>query len=425
MNGRLLRYTAVIAAGLTLAACTSSGDKSSSKGSSGTTTITFWNSFTSSDKPAVEALVAKFNAAGQGVKVDMTIQPFDVLTQKLLPAYAAGHGPTITTLDASQVPGFASKGVLAPVDDVYASGGLDASKLPTASLNSTKWDGKQYGVPFAAAGTMLYYNKKLFAAAGITHPPTSMDELAADAIKTTKYSASDPTKSQYGFIIPDHAAPATWNALLESQGGSVVSADGKDSTFGDPATITAMSFWSNLILKNHISPAGLGGVDTDNLFGAGRAAMYINGPWASTGFKQAGIDLGIAPVPAGSAMQTCTAVSSNMHLNAHASSAQKQAAYKFFKFWNSEATQTYWAIHSAYPPNLSDIPASAVSANPTSAAFVGAKNPRFYLPGIVAATQIDSNVVVPTIQKITEGHGTPQDLMPAAAQQIDSLLGSQ
>ncbi|MDX6255124.1 MAG: multiple sugar transport system substrate-binding protein [Frankiales bacterium] len=412
----------------TSASSASPSGQASSKAPQGggpTTSITFWNSFTSSDKPAVEALVKQFNDSGQGVKVDMTVEPFDVLTQKLLPAYAAGQGPTITTLDASQVPGIASKGVLASVDDLYGSSGLDPKTLPAASLASTMWQGKQYGVPFAAAGTMLYYNKKIFAAAGITNPPTTMDELASDAVKTTKYTSGDQTKNTYGFIVPDHAAPATWAVLLNSMGGNVVSDDGKSSEFDSPGTVKAMDFWTNLIIKNHISPAGLGGVDTDNLFAAGKAAMYINGPWASSGFKTAGIDFGVVPVPAGSAMQTCTAVSSNMHLNAKASTAQKAAAYKFFKFWNSAASQTYWAIHSAYPPNLNTVPASAIAANPTSAAFLGAKGAKFYLPGIVNATQIDSNVVVPIIQKVTEGKGTPEQLLPDASKQITALLAGQ
>lgn len=420
-----MRSRATVAAALAMAATVAlagcgGGDDDSQSG--GTTTITFWNSFTSSDRPAVEALVKKFNNSQSDVRIDMTIQPGDVLAQKLLPAYAAGKGPTLTTLDASQLPEYASKGVFAPVDDAYGSGKLDPGTLPPASLDSTKWKGKQYGVPFSATGTMLYYNKKLFAAAGIASPPTTMDQLATAAVKTTKYVAGDQSKSQYGFVVSDHAGPATWAVLLESMGGGVVSEDGARSTFGDDATISAMNYWTDLIRNKHVSPTGLSGVDADNLFGAGRAAMYINGPWVSTGFKQAGVDFGVVPVPAGSATQTCTAISVNLHLNARASAAQKAAADKFFVFWNSVESQTYWAIHSAYPPNRSDIPASAVAQNPTAAAFTQAKGQRFYLRGLLKATQIDTNVVVPTIQKITQGQGTPASLLPAAAKQIDALL---
>jgi multiple sugar transport system substrate-binding protein len=392
-------------------------------GGSTTTHITFWNSFTASDRPAVEALVAKFNATQQSVKVDMTIMPADVLGQKLLPAYAAHKGPTITTLDASQVPEFASKGAIAAVDDVYGSGGLDASILPAASLAATKWNGKQYGVPFAATDTMLYYNKTLFKAAGIASPPTTMAELASDAVKLTKYNSATPSKSQFGFIIPDHAAPATWAILLWDDGGGVVSDDGKTSTLGSAGSIKAVDYWAGLIKNQHISPAGLAGTDTDTLFSSGRAAMYINGPWASAGFTQAKVDFGVVPVPKGNVAQTSDAISVNMHLDAAASSSQKAAAETFFKYWNTAETQTYWATHSAYPPNLSTIPSSALASNPVSQEFQKGVGGRFYLGGLTQATQIDTEYVTPAIQQITEGKGTAGDLLPKVAKQIEPLLG--
>jgi hypothetical protein len=40
----------------------------------------------------------------------------------------------------------------------------------------------------------------------------------------------------------------------------------------------------------------------------------------------------------------------------------------------------------------------------------------------MAAAQIDSDVVVPTIQRITAGEGTAAELMPPASDQIDELL---
>jgi multiple sugar transport system substrate-binding protein len=368
--------------------------------------------------------VKKFNDSGQGVKVDMTIMPNDVLTQKLLPAYAAGQGPTVAALDTGLFPGVVAKGVIAPVDDLYTNG-LDAKILPQANLASTKYQGKQYGVPFAATCTMLYYNKKLFAADGISKPPTTMTELAADAVKLTHYSSGDQTKNTYGFIVPDHAAPATWAVLLDAMGGGVVSDDGKSSTLGSPSTIKAMNFWSDLILHKHVSPAGLGGVETDNLFAAGKAAQYINGPWVSASFKSAGVDFGVVPVPAGSATQECTAVGTNMHLNAKATDAQKAAAYKFFTFWNTPQNQTFWAVTTGYPPNLSTVPPSAYASNATASTFATAKGAKFFLPGIVNATEINNDVVTPTIQKITEGQASADSLLPEESKQIDTLLSGQ
>jgi multiple sugar transport system substrate-binding protein len=169
----------------------------------------------------------------------------------------------------------------------------------------------------------------------------------------------------------------------------------------------------------------MSGVEADNLFAAGKAAMVINGPWSSGAFAEAGIDYRIAPVPPGSVTQASAAVSVNMHLAADASDAQRQAAYDFFAFWNSEESQTYWAIQTGYPPNRTDVPASAVAENPTSASFSEAVGARLYLQGLTRATQINDDVVIPTIQRMTRGEGTPAELLPEAAAQVDALLSEQ
>ncbi len=288
-----VRTAAIFGVGLTgagaLAGCGSStssaaataGPSTSAAGAAGSaagaggsaTTITFWNAYTSGDRPALESLIKKFNQSQSAVQVAMTIMPNDVLTQKLLPAYAAKKGPTMVVLDPSLVPAYASKGVFSPLDGLYSAGVVDASVLPAGSMSATEFDGKQYGVPFAATATMLYYNKTLLKKAGIAAPPGTLAELAASAVKTTRYAGGKSTQSVYGFALPDHAAVSTWSVLIQDAGGGIVAADLKSSTFGDPKTIAAVTFWSDLIKNDHISPVAASGDDTDSLFAAGRAAM--------------------------------------------------------------------------------------------------------------------------------------------------------
>jgi multiple sugar transport system substrate-binding protein len=424
MHGKLKTAASVAALGAAVAFALTGCSGPSSSGSGGVTHITFWNSFTSDDKPAVEHLVQQFNATHKSVKIDMTIQPADVLAQKLLPAYSAGKGPTITSLDASQVPQYAKLGVIAPVDDVYSSGALDKSVLPKASLDATTYDGKQYGIPMAATNSALYYNKAMFKAAGIANAPATMDELAADAKKLTKYTAGADTKNVYGIAIPETQAISHWAVLLWSEGGDILNSDNTRSELGSAATIKAANYWNDLIQKDHITPVGLNGVQGDSLFSSGRAAMVMNGPWASSGYKAAKIDFGVVPVPKGPAGQFANAVSVNMHLNAAATDEQKKAASTFFKYWNSTASQTYWSVHTSYPPNLSTVPASAIASNQTASEFAKASGGRFYLSGLTDYAKIDGDVIVPTIQKMTSGNGTPASLFPGAAKKIDDLLAS-
>lgn len=415
------RYMAAIvvagAASLVLGACGTGGTGGDSGNGDGPVTITFWNSYTASDRPAVEALVQKFNDSQDDVVVDMTIQPGDVLSDTLLPAYQAGEGPTIVTLDASMVPSYVDMGVFQPVDDFYDEGRLDPATLPQASLEATTYDGQQWGVPFGATPTMLYWNKDLFEAAGVEGPPTTMDEMADAAVAIT-----DPDAGVYGIAIADREAPSAWAVFMWAEGGGIVSDDRTESIFGSEASIAAVTRWSDLMINEGISPVGLNGVDGDTLFGAGQAAMLINGPWVSAGLDEAGLNYGIAPVPAGTVTQTAVAISTNVHLNADASDAEKEAAYDFMEFWNSTESQTYWALNTGYPPNRSDVDPAALADNPTAQAFAADSASKFYLGGLLNASKIDADYVVPTIQRITAGEGTAAELMPEASQGIQELL---
>lgn len=383
----------------------------------GTTTITFWNGFTDTDRPFVEEIVQRFNDSQDSVVVELTIEAWDVLIPSLLPAYAAGEGPTIVGLGAEQFPGLVEQGVWAPLDGLYDGGLLDPATLPPASLEATTYDGAQYGAPMAATAGMLYFNNELLAEAGLDGPPETLDELADYAVELT-----DEAAGQFGLALPDHAAMPSWAVLLWANGGGIVSEDNSRSILGDPESIEAAEFWTALIINEKITPVGMSGVEADNLFAAGDAAMQFNGPWAANLFEEAGIDYGIAPVPPGSATQAAAAVSVNMHLDASATEAEAAAAHEFMAFWNSEESQTFWAINSGFPPNRTDVPASEVEENPTAAAFSSAVGARLYLKGLTQATQIDNDIVIPMIQRMTRGEGSPEELLTEAAGQVDALL---
>jgi multiple sugar transport system substrate-binding protein len=401
-----------------LAGCSSGSGGGSG---SGPVTITFWNGFTAADKPNIEKIVSDFNKSQSKVKVEMTIEPWDTLYEKLLPAYAAGNGPTLVGMDQGQFPGYASKGVLRPMDDFYKSWS-DSKNLRKANIDATLYKGANYGVPMTGSTCMLYYNKKLLQADGITTLPTTLDELGQDVVKLTHYNAASPTSSTYGFDLPDNNGVETWISLMQADGGGVVSSDGTKSVLDSSGSVKAVDYWSNLIINDHVSPVGLSGVDGDNLFAAGKAAFYVNGPWASGTFKQAGIDFGLMSVPKGSVAQASPLNSDNFGVDKKATDAQVQAAETFIKWFDSPKEQTYYSVNTGTPPIRTDITEKQLSVSPTAIAFSKAVGATPSYPQQVNFAQMDANVFLPTIQKIENGKGTAADLLPPASKQIDSLI---
>jgi multiple sugar transport system substrate-binding protein len=292
-------FTAVAAFGLLAAGCSSGPASSASSGSSaasgGHVTLTYWNGFTGPDGPTVTALVNQFNKTHPNITIKMSIMPWDVFYQKLLPAFASGNAPDIVAMDTQQLPQYATKNVFLPLTSYYANAADDTSALVAGAVAGTKVNGTEYGVPANFAPLMLYWNKKLFAAAHISGPPQNWAQWQADVVKLS-HGGSSP---QYGIALAENNTIPMWPVLLWENGGGVTNTDATQGMLSDAASVGAVTQWSQLVLKDGIAPQNITGAEADSLFQAQKAAMEMNGPWATTGYQTAGVDFGLAPVPAG------------------------------------------------------------------------------------------------------------------------------
>jgi multiple sugar transport system substrate-binding protein len=428
-TARRLTGVALVTA-LALTGCAGQGKKQDegSTTSGGKVTISFWNGFTGPDRAAVEGLVKKFNESQSKVTVNMEISPWDVFFQKLLPSIGAGKGPDLMGMDAAQLPQYATRGVLREMDSYYSDPANESDKLVKAAVDATSWQGKHYGVPMNFTTLLLYWNKKMFKDAGLNPdtPPKTWADFESAAKKLTKDTNGDGKPEQYGLALADHQTIAMWPILFWGNGGGVVSDDGKKALLGDPKTIEAMQHWGDLVRNQHISPIGLAGADADKLFQSKKAAMEIVGPWMTTGFKDAGIDFGLAAPPAGPAGPVTLGTSVSFAVNAKTTDQKAQAAREFIKFWNTKDSQKYWALGSGFPPNRTDITADELKDNPYVVAFgEPARTSKFYLANVKEFTKVNDTIYTPALQKVLNGKGTAQDLFSKASTDIQQLLDSQ
>ena len=410
---------AALCAAAALAGCSSSGPASTAPGSgNGVVTLTYWSGFTGGDQATYTALIKQFNATHKNIKVNMTVQPWDSIAQKLPEAMATGSGPDIATPDynVGTIRQYISNGLLAPIDQLLGNGTsqIPASVLPPAVKSAFTVDGHLYAAPANWATLELYYNKTMFARAGITSPPTTMAQLESDAVKLTVKSGS--TVKQYGIAIADHSTIAMWPIFIWANGGDIQTANGC-SALDNPETVQAVSTWANLIAKDNITQVGLAGQDADNLFSAQKAAMEINGPWATGEYTPAHVDYGLAPVPTGSIGTTVT-TASTVPMVLNAKSPNKAAAMTFFAWWLSKPVQAYLAEHAGYPPSRTDMTNyPGLSKAPFVAGF-SAQSPyaRFYLPTVANFNNVDTNIISPAIQAVERGANVASTLKSAGSQ---------
>lgn len=380
--------------------------------------LTFWNGFTGPDRPTIEGIVADFSAANPGSPVVMDIMPWDSLMQKLLSSLGSGSGPDVVAINFAFLPQFAKSGYIMDLtDQLTAANDLDPTNWSDGLKSVLQVDGRYYATPANYATLLMYYNKDLFAAAGLDpeNPPKTWDEWIAAIRATTKTGEN----AQYGLTLPDHQTIPNWPILLWGNGADIVK-DGKPG-LADPKAIEALSLWSGLVANEQISPVGLTGAEADKLFETGKAAMGVTGPWMTNGFTAAGLNYDVAPIPAGPAGPVT--LGDTVVLLVNKDTNDPEAAIKFLSHWNSKASQLRLANETGFPPSRTDLVGSPELTNQWAAKF-SAVVPvsRFNLAGQLNFSQINDDVFTPLIQTITLGREGVEEAAKSANEQLGALL---
>lgn len=418
MKRALPALATVGAAALLLAGCSGS----STPAADGPAKITFWHGYTEADGKVLDQIVADFNASQDQYEITTETKTWAVIDDTLLPALTSDQGPQIVAMPAERLPVYADRGAFADLSEFYGSADSNTADLVPQAVDMVTVNGAPFGVPTGFVPLAMFYNKALFAAAGITEAPATWDAWVEDAKKLTVDENGDGTPEQYGVAIPDHATVANglWPSLLMSGGGQIVE-NGDTATIDSSENADTIRYWADAITTDKISPTGLDGIAADELFSSGKAAMHVGGPWMASIATDNGIDYGIAALPAGPAAQAASAIGVAMGITEGADDAQRAGAEAFFSYFFQQDVATQWSLASGWPPLRTDIPLSAVESNPTVAALSEiASTGRALLPGVVNSTDVISDIDELT-QKAVAG-GDVAQLLSTAQSQIQQAI---
>jgi multiple sugar transport system substrate-binding protein len=289
----------------------------------------------------LNAAAADFQAAYPGVKVQVESVP-QGYGDKLLAEFASGTQPDVMQVGDGDPSNFASKGGLEPLDD-YISGKtgsnpLDTSVFYPAVFNIGKVSGKTYLVTKDYSPLVLFYNKKLFDAAGVAYPTDkwTWDDLLAAAQKLTVSAGGKTT--QWGIELPDGWGASNWTRgiqpIIYQNGGSLISPDGKTSTgyVNSDATIAAIQWYVDLFNKFKVAPtdAQVAALSGQDLFQTQKVAMLWTGRWPISGYQaDPKLNFGVAQLPTGTQRGNSICWSGYAMSS---KSANKLTAWAFLKF---------------------------------------------------------------------------------------------
>ncbi len=315
------RSAAMLAVGLSALAISACGGSSGSSGSksggskSGVSksgagpaaydgkpvTITFWNPFTGRQLAVMNSVIAGFHKLYPNIKVTSRGAVTD---DNITAAIRSGSPPDLTMSQSSDNLGqYCGSRAWTNLGPYIARDHVNLGVMPSAVRTYTQFNGDRCALPDLADAYGLYYNKAMFAKAGITAPPKTFAELTADAKKLTQFNPDGsikvagfvPTSSFYENAAA-HYAPL-WNAHWDQGGHSSIATDPHWASYllWDKQLT---DFYTASKLTRFLAGAG-NEFSASNDFETGRIAMELDGEWRVQFIKSdhAKIQYGTAPAP--------------------------------------------------------------------------------------------------------------------------------
>lgn len=300
------------------------------------------------EKAATEAAIAAFEEA-TGCKVNYINNNSDFDT-KITAMIAAGEQLDCAMLESGTIAyPMAAEGRLEPLDAYMEASNISMDDYVAASYyyddegNIISWSG-------CIELMCLFYSKDVFDAAGIDYPPVSpadawtWEEFVDIATKLTKDAAGltpadegfDPDNiMQYGVDIS--AWWPTWGSFILSNGGQVVDAEG-NFAMNQPKAVEALQAFCDLKNVHHVAPTVIASESlpsSDVALLTGQLGMVIGGQWSALTYAEAGINLGIAPIPkfGDEVVSVCT----NGMFCIFSASQEKDAAWDLIRYLNDPA----------------------------------------------------------------------------------------
>ena len=350
MKARLISTVVTVLAVAATTACGGGGDSSSTSSSGSSKTLTYWasNQGTSpaNDVAVLTPELKKFEQQS-GVKVDLQVIGWPNLLNKILGATTSGQGPDVLNIGNTWAASLQATGAFMPFDAkaLTAIGGQDKF-LPTAFASGGAAGKPVTSVPLYGLVYGLYYNKKMFADAGLK-PPTTWQELQASAKKLT-----NPAKKQYGMVIEGgsytESVHFAW-IFGRQNGGQPFDAAGK-ATFTTPGMIAGVKQYVDLVGKDKVvNPSNVqykNGPEAPGDFAKGKAAMLMSQNNADNTLQADGMkssEYGVvaiptpSPLPAGG--KDIASFVAGINLSIFKNTKNQDAALKFVKFMTSPEEQ--------------------------------------------------------------------------------------
>lgn len=385
-----------------------------------TVTINFWHHYSAQsaeNETLMNVLIPAFEAENPGIKVNAVSHEWAELHDKVLVSANSNALPDVARCDIAWLPEFQKMGILVALDEEMPNFAEVSGKLLDSAMSTAIINGHYYALALNTNSKIVFYNKAMLEAAGVSIPAT-MEEW----IEAVKKLSGENSKGQqvWGWNEP---ALAGWNIcpFIWSFGGALTNEDQTIATgyINGPATVKAVETFAELVKAGAITGFNAGDIPMTDGFGTGRYAMMLEGPWKSAELAGAYPDVayGTAPIPAGEGGSISVLGGEDI---AMFNTPNEEAAWKFMQFMTGEYAETEMAKCGQIPVNRAALESDTVKAA-DYAPFIEAIQTAKARPTVAAWSEMDNGLQV-AMNAVVTGEKTAQEAMDELAVAWDALL---
>jgi len=267
------------------------------------------------------------------ITVTLQTTPWSDYWTKLPVLAASGQLADIVAMQSLRMPNFYS--ILEPLNARIEADGFDIDAFDGSIVGGMSANGEIYGLPYDVGPWMIFYNKDMFAAAGVAEPQPGW--TWDDYVETARALTAD---GNYGAGV----TPQNFSLIASALGAKYMTDGRLDLT--NPDAVAAAAAMIDLVATEKVAPVVASGSDPGTFvagrFDAGNLDMYIDGPWAMIGkIDTVDFQIGLAPLPRGEGELAAATAGSGFGIAT--SSANKDAAWKAIQVLTSPEALDYLA----------------------------------------------------------------------------------
>ncbi|WP_328345569.1 extracellular solute-binding protein [Micromonospora sp. NBC_00421] len=410
------------------AGCGDSGGGDAGKANAARGPITVWLSNNAEEVAWGKAMVQAWNTQHAEEQITAQEIPAGTSSEEVIgAAITAGNAPCLIFNTApAAVPQFQKQGGLVALDSFAGATDYITGRTGANAGQYTSPDGKFYQLPWKSNPVMIFYNKKIFAQAGLDPEKPQLatyDQFLAAARKIKSSGAAQAAI----YPAPTSEFFQSWfdfYPLFAAESGGKQLLDGGKPQFDSPEGQRVAEFWKTLYDEG-LAPKEKYNGDS---FADGKAAMAIVGPWAISVYRDK-VSWGAVPVPtsAGTPADQVKTFSDAKNVAMYSACQNRATAWDVLKFATSKEQDGALLTATGQMPLRADLPAAYpdhFAKNPAYQGFAQQAARTVEVPNVPNSVAIWQAFRDAYTESVIFGKKPVSDALSAAAEKAEQLAAS-